>query len=161
MVNSAAPLLPLHVVGIRWTDALADEARRIRFAVFVDEQRVPPDEEIDAIDDTAHHAVVLDAAGRAWATGRTFPDPRSTAIWRIGRMAVSLPARKLGAGTLLMQHLMTHALAQPGCRELVLSAQTHAVAFYGRFGFEPEGPEYFDAGIPHRTMRFVRRGAVA
>jgi len=151
----------LRAVAIRWTDAAADEARRIRFAVFVDEQRVPAYEEIDDIDPVARHAVVLDANGVAWATGRTFADPKARGAWRIGRMAVSAPARGMGAGRLLMEHLMAVALAQPGCRELLLSAQTHAIPFYARFGFEAEGPEYFDAGIPHRTMRFAARGAVA
>jgi predicted GNAT family N-acyltransferase len=42
--------------------------------------------------------------------------------------------------------------AQRGMRRLALSAQTHAVDFYARFGFVPEGPEYQEAGLPHQAM---------
>ena len=37
-------------------------------------------------------------------------------------------------------------------RDLALHAQTHASGFYRRFGFVEEGPEFMEAGIPHRTM---------
>lgn len=161
MNDPSGPLPPLRVVPFRWGDPMAAAARRIRFDVFVREQRVPADEEIDAIDETADHALVVDAADRPWATGRTFADPSDPEAWRIGRMAVLRPARGRGAGRVLLLHLMGRALAFPGCRCLVLSAQTHAIPFYARFGFEPEGPEYLDAGIPHRTMRFSPRGSVA
>ena len=42
-----------------------------------------------------------------------------------------------------------------GDREVALSAQTHALGFYRRFGFTNEGPEYIEAGIPHQAMRRV------
>ena len=33
-----------------------------------------------------------------------------------------------------------------------LSAQSYAIPFYERLGFEAHGDEYDDAGIPHRDM---------
>jgi predicted GNAT family N-acyltransferase len=42
-----------------------------------------------------------------------------------------------------------------GDREVLLSAQTHAMPFYERFGFVAEGGQYDDAGIAHRMMRRV------
>ncbi|MEO0503034.1 MAG: GNAT family N-acetyltransferase, partial [Pseudomonadota bacterium] len=33
-----------------------------------------------------------------------------------------------------------------------LGAQTHALSFYEKLGFEAFGPVYDDAGIPHRDM---------
>jgi predicted GNAT family N-acyltransferase len=40
-----------------------------------------------------------------------------------------------------------------GHKEIVLSAQTHAVPFYRKYGFTEEGAEYMEAGIPHQDMR--------
>jgi predicted GNAT family N-acyltransferase len=40
--------------------------------------------------------------------------------------------------------------------QLALSAQTHALGFYRRFGFLPEGEVYEEAGLPHQVM--TRRG---
>ena len=42
-----------------------------------------------------------------------------------------------------------------GYREVVLNSQTHAMPFYARAGFAPEGEEYEEVGIPHRTTRRV------
>jgi predicted GNAT family N-acyltransferase len=72
----------------------------------------------------------------------------------IGRMAVRKPWRGQGVGALVMEHLMERA-RQRGDREVVLSAQTHAVGFYEKFGFVAEGDEYLDCDIPHRDMRKV------
>ena len=40
-----------------------------------------------------------------------------------------------------------------GYHEVVLNSQTRAMPFYARAGFAPEGEEYEEVGIPHRTMR--------
>ena len=127
-------------------EVLRAEAEPIRFEVFVDEQKVPPESELDEWDATSVHALAFDAAGRAVATGRLLPDGH------IGRMAVRREARGQGAGATVLRALMAAAQAR-GRTEVVLSAQTHALAFYERAGFVAEGPEYLDCDIPHRLMR--------
>lgn len=127
-------------------DELGGRAAPIRFAVFVEEQRVPPEIEIDAQDPLSLHALAIDASGTAVATGRLLPDGH------IGRMAVLQPARGSGVGTAVLRALMEAARAR-GHHEVVLSAQTHAVPFYARIGFAAEGEVYDDAGIPHIDMR--------
>ena len=127
-------------------EALRAEAEPIRFEVFVDEQKVPPESELDEWDATSLHALAVDASGRAVATGRLLPDGH------IGRMAVRREARGQGAGAAVLAALMAGAQAR-GQKEVVLSAQTHALAFYERAGFVAEGPEYMDCDIPHRLMR--------
>lgn len=134
---------------VPWNSPEADAIRRIRLAVFVDEQHVPADEEYDAIDEVALHAAVYDPAGRAVATGRFFED--TPGVGRIGRMAVLREARGTGAGRLLMELFMAEARRR-GYTRVVLGAQCHAIPFYQRFGFTAEGPEYMDADIPHRFM---------
>ena len=134
----------LQIEVMPW-DKAREQASRIRFAVFVDEQRVPQEIELDEHDDTSLHALVF-SGKEAVATGRLLPDGH------IGRMAVLKDWRKKGAGGLMLTTLMKMAKLL-GHKEIVLSAQTHAVAFYRKHGFTEEGAEYMDAGIPHRDMR--------
>ena len=67
-------------------------------------------------------------------------------------MAVLAAARGRGVGTAILRELLA-AAKERGHAEIEISAQTHALGFYERFGFVAVGAEYPDAGIPHRTMR--------
>lgn len=120
-------------------------ARPVREAVFVVEQKVPLEMEWDADDADSLHAIARDGAGHPIGTGRLLPDGH------IGRMAVLPEWRGKGVGAMLLRHLIAAARAR-GTRRLALHAQTHALGFYAAFGFVAEGPEYDEAGIPHRTM---------
>jgi predicted GNAT family N-acyltransferase len=127
-----------------WQAAQA-EAKPIRFEVFVDEQRVPADIELDEHDPGCMHAVAYED-GRAIGTGRLLADGH------IGRMAVLKAWRGRGAGRALLRALVDEARRR-GDREVLLSAQVHALGFYRAEGFEPEGAVYDEAGIPHQAMR--------
>lgn len=127
-------------------DSLRGEAVLVRFAVFVMEQSVPEELELDMLDPLARHWLVRDGDGEAIATARLTPDGR------IGRMAVLADWRGRGIGTSLLQAMIAHARSE-GMAELTLHAQVTAIPFYQRLGFEAEGPEFDDAGIPHRAMR--------
>jgi len=122
-----------------------EHAAPIRFTVFVEEQGVPREIELDAMDAVSLHAVAFEDHLPV-GTGRLLPDGH------IGRMAVLKEWRNRGIGGLLLRHLMDEA-RQRGHREVALSAQVHAAAFYRAHGFVEEGAEYMDAGIPHRDMR--------
>jgi predicted GNAT family N-acyltransferase len=123
-----------------------ERLRQIRTAVFVDEQRVPPELEWDGLDESCLHVLAEDSRGTAIGTGRLLPDGR------IGRMAV-LPAwRRGGVGGAILSELLRCAL-QEGLTEVVLNAQTHALGFYAHHGFAAEGELFLDAGIEHRRMR--------
>lgn len=135
-------MLTLHTMA--WDEA-GPEAAPIRFAVFVDEQKVPAEMELDEHDANCLHVVAREA-GRAVGTGRLLPDGH------IGRMAVLKGLRGAGVGAAMLAVLIEAARAR-GDTEVVLSAQTHAIGFYRKQGFVEEGPQYLDAGIPHQTMR--------
>ncbi len=135
-------MLTLHTLP--WIEARA-EAGPIRFTVFVEEQKVPAEMELDEHDAVCVHVIARDG-GRAVGTGRLLPDAH------IGRMAVLKEARGTGVGGAMLKTLMEAARAR-GDKEVALSAQTHAVDFYRKHGFFEEGPEYMDAGIPHQSMR--------
>lgn len=142
-----APVKPeFKVKTASWPDDQST-LKAIRFEVFVEEQKVPAEEEIDAHDPVSIHAITW-ADGKAAGCGRLLPDGH------IGRMAVRRPYRGLGVGGLILQHLIERA-RQRGDREVVLSAQTHAIGFYEKFGFVVEGSEYLDCNIPHRDMRKI------
>lgn len=129
-----------------WNEARA-EAARIRTIVFVDEQRVPPEIEMDEKDVVSVHALAW-ADGRAVGTGRLLPDGH------IGRMAVLREWRASGVGGAILERLVAEARRR-GMGEVVLAAQTHALGFYARHGFAPFGDVFEEAGIPHQEMRRV------
>ena len=118
----------------------------IRFQVFVQEQKVPHELELDDWDVQCVHAVAFDDEGSAIGTGRLLPDGH------IGRMAVVARARGTGVGSALLIRLMTEAKGR-GHAVAMLSAQIHAVPFYERHGYRAEGAVYLDAGIEHLDMR--------
>lgn len=126
-----------------WDEARG-EAGPIRFEVFVDEQNVPAEIELDEHDGVCVH-VIARAGGVAVGTGRLLPDGH------IGRMAVLKAWRGQGVGAAMLTCL-TELARTRGDERVALSAQTHALGFYRRHGFVEEGPEYDDAGIPHRAM---------
>ena len=121
-------------------------AEPLRFAVFVEEQRVPAEIELDSFDALSLHAVAFDADGEPVGTGRLLPDGH------IGRRAVAKPARGTGVGSALLRSLMDEARRR-GHTHAVLSSQTHATEFYRKHGYWVHGSVYDDAGIPHVDMR--------
>lgn len=129
-----------------WETARA-EASRIRMQVFVEEQRVPAEIELDGLDAACVHALAH-VDGRAVGTGRLLPDGH------IGRMAVLKESRARGVGGAILAGLVAEARRR-GMRKVVLSAQTHALGFYRKHGFREVGGIFEEAGIPHQEMRFV------
>jgi predicted GNAT family N-acyltransferase len=134
----------LRIELLPWAKARA-HAAPISFAVFVEEQSVPREIELDEMDEACVHAVAFEGDA-AVATGRLLPDGH------IGRMAVLERWRGRGIGSRILERLIEEARSR-GDREVALSAQVHAVAFYRAHGFTEEGAEYMEAGIAHQAMR--------
>ena len=107
-------------------------ATQVRHEVFIVEQQVPPEEELDDRDAECVHALIYDREGRPIATGRLLPDGH------IGRMAVLKEFRGRGLGSKVLQLLMREA-QQRGHTEVVLAAQVYARGFIGRMDFMPKG----------------------
>ena len=129
---------------LSWEEARA-HAAPIRFTVFVEEQGVPREIELDEHDAASIHVVAF-AEGKPVATGRLLPDGH------IGRMAVLQDWRRRGVGALMLKALVERA-KERGDAEVVLAAQVRAVPFYRAHGFVAEGDIYMEAGIPHQDMR--------
>ena len=123
----------------------SDAIRAVRRAVFIVEQNVPEDLDVDGSDVGCRHALAFDETGAPVGTARLGPEGR------IGRMAVLQSHRRRGVGSRLLDRLINLA-RENGAAELHLHSQTHAIAFYQSFGFVPEGDEFLEAGIPHQRM---------
>jgi predicted GNAT family N-acyltransferase len=130
-------------------DELGAHARPLRQAVFVEEQRIPLDIELDDADATAVHAVARNRLGQVVGTGRLLqPAP---GVGKIGRMAVHRVLRGGSVGRRVLQALVEAARLR-GDREVMLHAQRSAVGFYSRLGFEARGEPFSEAGIEHLEM---------
>jgi predicted GNAT family N-acyltransferase len=130
-----------------WWQA-SELVKPIRYQVFVVEQQVPEDLEWDEYDQDAFHAVAK-SNEQVVGTGRLMLDQSKA---KIGRMAVDKEYRGKGVGREILRALVNLG-KEKGVQEFILHAQTHAIAFYAREGFEPYGPIFDEAGIPHVEMR--------
>lgn len=134
-------------IGPALTPAAREKCFAIRRAVFIEEQGIAEDEEWDALDATATHFLAWGDDGPA-GTARISPADGSA---KIGRVAVIAHHRGTGLGLKIMRCVLRYA-REKGHRGAVLDAQTYAIPFYEKLGFVAEGPEFDDAGIPHRRM---------
>jgi predicted GNAT family N-acyltransferase len=140
--------IPAFVVRcVTWAEAEA-QLRAVREAVFVREQGVPLEVEMDGLDAGCVHVVAVADDGRTVGTARLAADGK------IGRMAVVGGWRGVGVGSALVDALIDIAVAR-GLSQVRLAAQTHAAGFYERHGFHADSEVFDEAGIPHRRM--VRR----
>lgn len=123
-----------------------EQLMRVRMDVFVEEQGVPAEIEIDELDDRAYHWLALGTDSQPIATVRMLSNGH------IGRMAVVAEHRSEGIGSALLQQCIDFARIS-GLFDVYLHAQIQAIDFYQRHGFITTSEEFMDAGIPHRSMR--------
>jgi predicted GNAT family N-acyltransferase len=121
----------------------------IRQEVFIEGQRVPPECEVDGLDECCLHFLAW-LGEQPVGTARLFPTNATT--MKVQRVAVRAPARGSGIGRALMQALSDEARRQ-GAKLLLLDSQVEAIPFYERLGYRAEGEIFIDAGIEHRRMR--------
>ncbi len=138
--------MPMNKIRVRLADWHKDNAdiRRIREAVFIAEQCVPPELEWDADDNSAVHFLALEG-DYAIGTARLLTDGQ------IGRVSVLKDWRGLKVGDALMQAIIVEAQNRD-LKQQMLSAQVQATPFYERLGFKVVSEEFLEAGIPHVDM---------
>ena len=152
------------MVDVRVADEESDReaALAVRQRVFVAEQGVDPDLEVDEHDPDATHFVASDgeaAAGEAVGAARlrtlAAGTDDGTDVPRVGkveRVAVLASRRGEGIGRQLMDALEREAAAM-GLETLTLHSQIHAAGFYEKLGYERSSDVFEEAGIPHVEMR--------
>ncbi len=121
------------------------DLRSVREPVFVQEQQVPLELEWDELDPLCHHVIARDNEHRPIGTGRLTPQHK------IGRMAVLREWRGKGVGEAMLSALIQKA-RELGLRGVSLNSQASAIGFYEKFGFQPEGERFDEAGIEHQAM---------
>jgi len=139
---------PLTLDLFSGTDPQLKDALAVRFKVFVEEQGVPPDLEVDDYDGIAWHAIARQE-GRAVATARLVTQDATRV--KIGRVATLPECRGQGLASQLVNLLLEYARRE-GFSEAVLDSQLTAMSLYERLGFVPEGEVFLDADILHRRM---------
>ena len=149
----------LSVIEVGGDRSRMEQAWALRRRVFIEEQHVPEEIELDADDARAVHALALEGASPASPASPAHPE-RPVGCGRmlahgdyvkIGRMAVLVERRGIGVGRRVLEFLIEHA-RQRGFRRAVLDAQVHAEGFYLKQGFIPVGEVFEEAGIMHRRM---------
>ncbi|RVU15697.1 GNAT family N-acetyltransferase [Streptomyces antnestii] len=150
-----------YAVGVADGEADLEACFGVRREVFVVEQRVPEELEYDEYDSGygTVHVLARRADGEPLGTGRLLTGEAAVAknggdagVGALGRLAVAKAARGLGVGVALVRAIEA-AAAEQGLVAVDLHAQTQALGFYERLGYVAYGPEFPDAGIPHRAMR--------
>jgi predicted GNAT family N-acyltransferase len=135
-------------MNIRHADFISDLAdiRRVRFAVFVDEQKVPAEIEMDDRDPVCIHLLALDAE-QAVGTARIDLGRAG----KVGRLAVLASHRRQGVGMALMRGL--HQIAvENQLKNVWCNAQVSAVPFYQRLGYQVSSGPFYEADIEHVKM---------
>lgn len=121
---------------------------RLRRIVFINEQNVPEDEEVDEYDKTATHLLAFDGDTPV-GTARIVLQAE---VGKIGRVCVLQTHRGTGLGADLINACLAELRELPELTTARLGAQTYALGFYQRLGFTAYGDEYIDAGIAHFDM---------
>jgi ElaA protein len=136
------------MIRIEQSETLEAAVLDIRRRVFIEEQGIPEDAELDGTDGGCIHWLLFDGETPV-ATLRT---KIGRAELKIGRVATLPQGRGRGFAAKLMDAAMAYGKAN-GLSSAYLSAQEDVIPWYERFGFVAEGQAYDDGGIPHRDMR--------
>jgi len=133
---------------------------RLRHRVFVEEQGVSETDEVDGLDDSSTHILVIDgerlgdgipvAAARLRFVPAEGREDGVAAI--IQRVCVAPTHRGRGLGREIMEFMLTHVRTDGRTKIARLSAQTDAMGLYEKLGFTVTSDVYMDAGIPHKDM---------
>lgn len=140
--------MPVTILDVPPFSALCNMAFGLRREVFVLEQRIPEEEELDECDLVAVHFVAISGA----EVVGTLPLVDTAEHVKIGRVAVRSTARGGGVAKAMMIHAMDHARRR-GRDRFYLVAQADKLSFYEKLGFVAFGDVFDNAGLPHRSMR--------
>lgn len=122
-------------------------AYKIRVEVFVNEQKVPIDMELDEDDKNATHILIYKDDVAIGCGRLVFHDD----YVKMGRVAIRKSERLKGYGQKLCLELI-NLCKQKKCKQILIHAQCNAIKFYKKLGFEELGEVFDEAGIDHIKM---------
>ena len=137
-----------------WSELTSDEVYeflKLRTDVFFVEQRID-ETELDNRDQepaTRHYWISDDTGAAAYLRTLVDAEPEHRdARFLIGRVVVRADRRGEG----LAQKLVAEVIDRHGEEPMMLHAQEYIAPLYAKYGFEPFGDVYVEAGIPHLSM---------
>lgn len=137
----------MNVIHVKTKEQL-EQAFLVRKEVFVHEQNIPLEIEIDEYEEDCDHFLLIDDNEEAIGAGRLrYVDGKG----KVERICILKNRRKKGYGRLLMEAIEDVA-RKKGITHLILHSQRHAEPFYESIGYNTVSDEYLEAGIPHVTM---------
>lgn len=132
------------------TDKELKQTFKIREAVFVGEMKISPDEFSDDFDNQSVHFI-------AYVSGKPVGASRYRVTEdgiKLDRFAVLKEYRGKGVGKRLIQTALGQIEASFASGTLLyLHAQLNVLPLYARYGFEPSGEKFMEAGKEHYQMR--------
>lgn len=135
------------IIRVVETPEEKQQAFDVRTTVFVDEQNVPPEVEIDTYDEQAVHLIGFEDDLPMAASRVRFVDD----FGKLERICVLKHQRGKSYGTSIIES-MEDIIKNNGYKKAKLNAQTQTIHFYQRLGYSVVSEEFMDAGIPHVTM---------
>ena len=131
-----------------------DESYAIRTKVFCEEQKISKEIEFDNLDHLCGHFLIFDDK-KAIATARVRQKEKS--VLKIERVAVLLEFRRLKVGSILIKNTIKHYMNLDDNKSIVLHSQVAVADFYKSLNFISYGNDFFEDGIPHIAMKYVKK----
>lgn len=129
------------------TEEELEQAYHVRMNVFVKEQKVPAEEELDEHDQRAIHFIGIDDGQVIAASRLRFVEDSG----KLERICIEKDYRGKSYGKRLIEY-MEEEIKRHDYNKAKLNAQTYAKSFYQKLGYETISGEFMDAGIPHVAM---------
>ena len=130
-----------------------DKSYAIRTKVFCEEQKISKEIEFDNLDHLCGHFLIFDDK-KAIATARVRQKEKN--VLKIERVAVLLEFRRLKVGSILIENIIKHHMNISYSNSFVLHSQVAVADFYKTLNFISYGNEFFEDGISHIAMKYVK-----
>ena len=131
-----------------------DKSYAIRTKVFCEEQKISKEIEFDNLDHLCGHFLIFDYK-KAVGTARVRQKEKN--ILKIERVAVLLEFRRLKVGSILIKNIIKNYMNLDGNQSIILHSQIAVADFYKSLNFISYGNEFFEDGIPHVAMKYVKK----
>ena len=131
-----------------------DISYAIRTKVFCEEQKISKEIEFDNLDHLCSHFLIFDYK-KAIGTARVRQKEKS--ILKIERVAVLLEFRRLKVGSILIKNIIKNYMNLDDKKSIVLHSQVAVADFYKSLNFISYGNDFFEDGIPHIAMKYVKK----
>ena len=130
-----------------------EKSYSIRTKVFCEEQKISKEIEFDNLDHLCVHFLIFDDK-KAIATARVRQKEKN--IFKIERVAVLIEFRKLKVGSVLIKNIIEQFINLNDKISIILYSQVSVKDFYSSLNFISYGNEFFEDGIPHIAMKYLK-----